>query len=114
MSRTPQPSACPLTCGNMPTSSVNRELLTNAVKESRSLDYISPVRLWLLSDRVRILILVRDASPQSPERVNASEEAEYGRGLHLVEVLSAQWSWYVPAEIGGKVVSALVTEDSDS
>ncbi len=87
------------------------ELLTNAVKASRFLDYVFPVRLWLLSDRTRILILVWDADPQSPVRVNANEDAEYGRGLLLVESLSAQWSWYILPEIGGKVVSALVTED---
>jgi anti-sigma regulatory factor (Ser/Thr protein kinase) len=87
------------------------ELLTNAVKASHSLEYVSPVRFWLLSDRTKVLVLVWDANPQLPVRVNANEDSEFGRGLLLVESLSAQWDWYVPPEIGGKVVTALVTED---
>src|SRR6266516_1537672 len=67
------------------------ELLTNAIKASQSMDWMYPVRLWLLSDRARVLILVWDANPQPPMRVNASAEAESGRGLLLVETLSKQW-----------------------
>ncbi len=83
------------------------ELLTNAIKASQSMDWMYPVRLWLLSDRARVLILVWDANPQPPMRVNASAEAESGRGLLLVETLSKQWSWYGHKEMGGKVVWAL-------
>lgn len=44
--------------------------------------------------------------------MSANDETEYGRGLLIVESLSTQWGWYIPPEIGGKVVSALVVEDS--
>jgi hypothetical protein len=47
------------------------------------------VRLWLVSDRAQILFLVWDASPQSPVRADASDESENGRGLMLVEAISA-------------------------
>ena len=37
-------------------------------------------------------------------------EAESGRGLLLVEHLSAQWGCYLPEASAGKVVWAIVTQ----
>jgi anti-sigma regulatory factor (Ser/Thr protein kinase) len=84
------------------------ELVTNAVHATRSLKLTCPVRLWLLSEKARVLVLVHDAGPRSPVRVDASGEAETGRGLLLVEALSATWDWYFTRETGGKVVWALI------
>jgi anti-sigma regulatory factor (Ser/Thr protein kinase) len=85
------------------------ELLTNAVRSSQSLEPVSPVRLWLLADKAHALILVWDASPRPPVRIDANENAESGRGLLLVEAVSDQWDWYLPPpETGGKVIWALV------
>jgi len=83
------------------------ELVTNALKASQSLDWISPIRLWLLSDRQRVLILVWDANPQPPIRMDVDEQTEGGRGLLLVETFSAKWDWYAHNEMAGKVVWAL-------
>jgi anti-sigma regulatory factor (Ser/Thr protein kinase) len=81
------------------------ELVTNAVKISRE----QPVRLWLLADRTRLMILVWDSSPLPPVRMNSGDDDENGRGLLLVETLSTQWNWYFPPlERGGKVVWALI------
>jgi hypothetical protein len=55
------------------------ELVTNGVAASRSLEQIFPVRLWLLSDKARVLILVWDASAQAAVRIETNEEAESGR-----------------------------------
>ena len=82
--------------------------MTNAVQASRSMERITPVRLWLRADKTRVLILVWDASPRGPIRMNISDEAESGRGLLLVEAISDKWDWYIPPETGGKVVWALV------
>ena len=82
------------------------ELLTNAVKASRSLGWHSPVRLWVLSDKAHVLVLVWDANPQPPMRIEAGEEVESGRGLLLVEAVSDQWDWYQPDGWDGKVVWA--------
>jgi anti-sigma regulatory factor (Ser/Thr protein kinase) len=86
------------------------ELVTNAVHAARSLELPSPVRLWLLSDKAQVLILVWDASPQSPARVDADDEAESGRGLLLVETISDQWGSFPARETGGKAVWAVVTQ----
>jgi len=80
------------------------ELTTNAVRASESLDEACPVRLWLLSDKRRVIIVVWDNSPRPPVRKNVPEDAAGGRGLLLVDVMSARWGWYPPKESGGKCV----------
>jgi anti-sigma regulatory factor (Ser/Thr protein kinase) len=67
------------------------ELVTNAITASRSAGSDFPVRLWLLSDAAQVLIVVWDASPRLPARADVSAEAEAGRGLLLVEMISDQW-----------------------
>jgi anti-sigma regulatory factor (Ser/Thr protein kinase) len=83
------------------------ELLTNAVKASQAIADRPPVRLWLLSDKQRVLVLVWDANPHPPVRKDTDLEAESGRGLLLVETLSDKWDWYEHRKTGGKVVWAL-------
>ncbi len=83
------------------------ELVTNAVNAAQSMQRIFPVRLSLLSDGAQVLILVWDANPRPPELIATGEEAESGRGLLLVETISARWDWYFPPAAGGKVVWAL-------
>jgi len=88
------------------------ELVTNAIAASPAVGQVAVVRLWLLSDGAQILILVGDASSQRPVRINAGEEAESGRGLLLVETISAQWGWYFPLNGAiGKVTWALLRAD---
>ncbi|HVB43893.1 MAG TPA: ATP-binding protein [Streptosporangiaceae bacterium] len=88
---------------------VTSELITNAARISRADAPGAPVRLWLLADAVCVLILVWDASPRRPVRISAGEDDESGRGLLLVETLSARWNWYVPSQpAGGKVVWAFI------
>jgi anti-sigma regulatory factor (Ser/Thr protein kinase) len=84
------------------------ELITNAVKAAQAVSQVSPVRLWMMSDRAQILILVWNASPHPPVRVAVSGEAENGRGLLLVEAISQRWGWYCRDGSGGKFVWALV------
>ena len=81
------------------------EIVTNAVHASQELQMV-PVRLWLLADAAQVMIIVWDASPQTPIRADVSTEAESGRGLLLVEALSQQWGTCA-ALAGGKTVWAL-------
>lgn len=90
------------------TELVVAELVTNAVEASREMPQVSPVRLWLASDALQVLILVWDASPRPPVRMDTSGEAENGRGLMLVEAISEQWGWYHREGNDGKFVWAIV------
>jgi anti-sigma regulatory factor (Ser/Thr protein kinase) len=85
------------------------ELVTNAVRVSQSMEQVSSVRLWLRSDKRRVLMLVWDANPRPPVRIEASEDAEGGRGLLLVEAISDRWNWYPPNGMDGKIVWAEVS-----
>ena len=89
------------------------ELVTNAITASRATNPDSPVRLWLLSDTARILILVQDDSPRPPLRTEPDTGTEGGRGLLLVEAISSRWAWYMPGPGGaGKVTWAILdTQD---
>ena len=71
------------------------ELTTNAVTATQAIESLHPVRLWLLSDGSQTLVLMGDASPHPPKRLDPDEgEADGGRGLLLVEALSCNWGWY--------------------
>ncbi len=88
------------------------ELVTNGVKATRALAQAA-IRLWLFSDRERAAVMVWDACPQPPVRMDVSDDAENGRGLLLVEVVSEQWGWCYPSDTSagnhhGKFVWALV------
>jgi len=91
------------------------EIITNAVHISREMDHAA-VRLWLLCDRARVVVLAWDPSPLPPLPVTPDEDTENGRGLLLVDAISERWGWYFPGEQPrtdapdqrGKVVWAVV------
>jgi anti-sigma regulatory factor (Ser/Thr protein kinase) len=83
------------------------ELATNAIAASPAIGCVPPVRLWLLSDQVRLLILMWDGNEQPPLPASPDEDAEGGRGLMLVEAVCARWDWYPTPYLGGKAVWAL-------
>ena len=80
--------------------------MTNAVQITQTDARITPVRLWLLADRTRLLMLIWDASPLPPVRMSTSDDTENGRGLLLVDTLSTRWSFFAHQQ--GKVVWALL------
>jgi hypothetical protein len=83
--------------------------MTNAIQVTQADGRSAPVRLWLLADRAQLLILVWDASPLPPVPVSTSDDEENGRGLLLVDTLSARWGHF-PHHGGGKVVFALIQD----
>lgn len=83
------------------------ELLTNAVEASRPGDDRLAIRLWLLSDAARLLILAWDTSPQPPLPACTSHDLENGRGLRLVAAVCTRWDWYPTPGLSGKAVWAL-------
>ena len=83
------------------------ELVTNAVQITQADGRDTPVRLWLLADLARLLILIWDDSPLPPVRMNTSDDAENGRGLLLVDTLSTRWGFFADHS-GGKVTWAVL------
>jgi putative ATP-grasp target RiPP len=92
------------------TELVLSELVTNAVAASCPLKCIPPVRVWLRADSARVLVSVWDCNPQSPVRIDPSQDDESGRGLLLVEVTSSRWGTRATPQSGGKTVWALIEE----
>jgi len=86
------------------------ELVGNAVAASQSAEHLLPVKLWILSDKSRVLVAVWDTIFQPPVRINADTDAESGRGLLLVEAITEEWGWHPASGMEGKVVWALVAE----
>jgi anti-sigma regulatory factor (Ser/Thr protein kinase) len=92
---------------------VTSELVTNAVQASDRLriraraPIVPVVKLWLVSDRISIVIHVWDGSGEMPVRQDGAPDQESGRGLMLVENLAEDWGTYRKA--AGKVVWALIS-----
>ena len=89
------------------------ELVTNAVRatgitEPRPSDSavhadVKLIGIRLLQFEHGMVIEVWDTSPELPVLRTAGHDTEHGRGLQLVDALSARWGHYY-ARIGGKVV----------
>jgi anti-sigma regulatory factor (Ser/Thr protein kinase) len=80
------------------------ELITNAIRASRPAGGGNCVRLWLFSDGARVVIQVWDNCPDPPQPAHAASTDEDGRGLLLVEAMTASWDFY--SRDGGKIVWA--------
>ena len=85
------------------------ELVTNAVQAAGRLRTTAPpvVRLNFSTDEESLVIRVWDASDDMPIWQEAAPDQTGGRGLMLVETLSADWGAYREAD--GKVVWAMIT-----
>ena len=96
------------------------ELVTNGLRAAvgmtgshyrgRWVPGVPPVRLWLCSDKQSVLVQVWDGNDRRPERKQPDPEAVGGRGLLLVEALSAEWGVCSLQQSSGKVIWALVGE----
>src|SRR6266566_3851843 len=75
------------------------ELMTNAVAASQFAEWVLPVRLWLLADPTRLVVMVWDTNPQPPMRLDGGEQAESGRGLVLVKAVSGRWGSYATPDL---------------
>jgi two-component sensor histidine kinase len=87
------------------------ELVTNAIKASWSRQETEPIELHVLASRERLIIEVWDALPAPPEPQPHAIDADSGRGLEIVSLLSDRWGFYHPGS-GGKVVWAALETGS--
>lgn len=87
---------------------VTSELVTNALTAARALSSERLARLWLLGAEASVAIIVWDGDPRPPIRTMAGADDEAGRGLAIVEALSADWGYFLGAGSGGKFVWAVV------
>jgi anti-sigma regulatory factor (Ser/Thr protein kinase) len=86
------------------------ELITNACNATALQGPDSPavITQTLRRQPGRIVIEVSDPDPRPPILTDADPDAESGRGLHLVDALSKEWSYYFPPT-GGKTVYCTLT-----
>jgi anti-sigma regulatory factor (Ser/Thr protein kinase) len=91
---------------------VASELVTNSVQASERLRIradvpaVPVVRLWMACDRIAVVIHVWDGSHDMPIRRDARPDETGGRGLMIIDSLTADWGTY--REASGKVVWAVV------
>jgi hypothetical protein len=92
---------------------VATELITNSVGATRQSCWeagMPPVRLWLLGSGMGVAVLVWDGVPREPVQRAAADDDEGGRGLSIVQALSARWDFYFPSEpFRGKVTRAFIS-----
>jgi anti-sigma regulatory factor (Ser/Thr protein kinase) len=86
---------------------VTSELVSNAIAHASAAAI--NLELMHLEDSGAVVVIVTDPSPLPPIKRDPAEDTEHGRGLHVVEALSAQWGW-TPDE-PGKAVYAIFTKE---
>jgi anti-sigma regulatory factor (Ser/Thr protein kinase) len=91
--------------GNVET--VTSELVSNAIVHAgaRAFD----LELLRLEGTSAVVVIVTDPSPLPPVKRDPAGDAEHGRGLLVVEALSARWGW-TPSD-PGKAVFAIFTRE---
>jgi two-component sensor histidine kinase len=87
---------------------ITSELVTNAVQHvcdsSVETIEVTLTRAW---NPAAVTVAVSDSSPKGPIRRDASADSLQGRGLQIVEALSAHWGWH--QQEGGKMIFATLT-----
>jgi anti-sigma regulatory factor (Ser/Thr protein kinase) len=87
------------------------ELVTNAMLATREVQWAMappPIRLWLRGGPSVLAIAAWDAAIAAPVPRDAGDGDESGRGVAIIDALSAQWGFYYPAQFGGKVTWAVI------
>jgi anti-sigma regulatory factor (Ser/Thr protein kinase) len=87
------------------------ELVTNAIQHASSADPDSKIGVTLMRvwDQEAISVVVTDSSPVPPVKRETTTRSEHGRGLQVVEALSAHWGWN--HERGRKAVYAVLAKE---
>ncbi|MGH3280612.1 MAG: ATP-binding protein [Trebonia sp.] len=87
---------------------VTSELVTNAIKHAGAPRF--GLEVMRLAGSGAVAVIVTDPSPEPPVRRDVAADAEHGRGLNIVERLSARWGWR--PEDPGKAVYAILAREA--
>lgn len=87
------------------------ELVTNAIQHASSADPADKIGVTLMHvwEGEAISVVVTDSSPLPPVKHQTTTGSDHGRGLQIVEALSARWGW--SHEPGGKSVYAILAKE---
>ncbi len=90
---------------------ITSELVTNAIQHVCG-DGTKTVGITLARTRnpEAVTVIVSDSSPEGPAMHEAPAESDRGRGLRIVEALSAHWGWH--PENGGKAIFAILAKEA--
>jgi anti-sigma regulatory factor (Ser/Thr protein kinase) len=86
---------------------VTSELVSNAVTHADAQAF--DLELLHLEEARAVVVVVTDPCPLPPVKRDPDGDTEHGRGLLLVEALSAHWGW-IPHD-PGKAVFAIFTRE---
>jgi serine/threonine-protein kinase RsbW len=70
---------------------VTSELVSNAIAHATA--RAVNLELIRLEGPGAVAVVVTDSSPRPPVKLDPPEDAQHGRGLHIVEALSTRWGW---------------------
>ena len=90
---------------------ITSELVTNAVQHAcgNGSETIG-VTLAAAGSLAAVTVAVSDSSPEGPVKRDTPTGGEQGRGLQIVEALSAHWGWH--HQNGGKAVFAILAREA--
>jgi anti-sigma regulatory factor (Ser/Thr protein kinase) len=90
---------------------ITSELVTNAVQHVRD-DGTGTIVVTIarVLNPAAVTVVVSDSSSQGPIRRDTSADSDHGRGLQIVEALSAHWGWR--QEDSGKAVFAVLAREA--
>ncbi len=89
---------------------VASELVTNAVTHAGASSIGLELARMESAGAFAVVVAVTDSSPLPPVMRDVQDDAEHGRGLHIVAALSTGWNW-APHGIGKGVYAILMRKE---
>jgi anti-sigma regulatory factor (Ser/Thr protein kinase) len=89
---------------------VASELVTNAITHADAPSIGLELARMENAGALAVVVTVTDSSPLPPVMRDVQDDAEHGRGLHIVAALSASWNW-APHGTGKGVYAILMRKE---
>jgi anti-sigma regulatory factor (Ser/Thr protein kinase) len=88
---------------------VTSELVTNAINHAGTPAF--GLQVMHLAGSGAVAVIVTDSSPDPPVKHDPAEDTDHGRGLNIVEALTASWGW-MPEDLGKSVYAILAPKEA--